>query len=133
MARWVNVLRKTFDHLSEMVNYVMRAEQVGAPQIPKLDDDYKNRVDVIINHWAQRKRGTISSIYREGGMRYIEIAGDKGKRCQIAVDPIDPRVKEFGVHVTDMRSRRKDFSVAIEDLHRKLDEAYNTAQRWLNE
>jgi hypothetical protein len=134
MARWVNVLKKTFDHMSEMVGYAMRATPAESLKKSQLDDEeHKSRIDVVISGWTQKRRGMISSVYREAGMRFIDIEGEKGRRCQISIDPIDLRVKEFGVHVADLQSRRKDYSTDIDNLSHKLDEAYATALRWLNE
>jgi hypothetical protein len=91
-------------------------------------------LDVLINRWAQKRRTLIQAVYKEEGIRHIDFLSEEGNRqCQILIDEPNPRIKEFGLRVTDGKSRKKDFVTNMKDLPKQLDEAFAQAQRWMNE
>jgi hypothetical protein len=97
--------------------------------------DIGKAIDTVISKWAQRRRATISAIYKENESRCIDFHDEANQRYQIWVDPPinDPLNSnpEIGVHAWDYGKRRKDFVSQMNDLPRRLDEAYGIIQKWM--
>ena len=97
--------------------------------------DQGKAIDAVISKWTQRRRAMISAIYKENESRCIDFHDAANHRYQIWVDPPvdDPHNlnPEIGVHAWDFGKRRRDFVSQINDLPRKLDEAYLSLQKWM--
>jgi hypothetical protein len=92
---------------------------------------YKS-IDPIITVWATKHNLIIYTTYRDEEVRSVDLIGSNGHKCQLWIDTPESTGK-VQIHVWDYKKRKHDYKVAIDDLPRCLEEAYETAMKWLNE
>ena len=95
-----------------------------------------SEIDSELNAWSLKHALHIFTQYKDDEVRLTEVIGRAGKKCQIWVAPPD----DAGIFVVTVwnvqkkqAGRTKDFPATKSDIRSKLEEAYQTAQEWLNE
>ena len=92
--------------------------------------DYE-KIDPIIERWANDNRLCVFKEYKEIDVRSIELVDDKGTRFQIWIDPPD-NAGLIGLHVWNFKKKRRDFLVSAIDLNEYLENALRIARSWMN-
>lgn len=92
-------------------------------------------IDPELYAWAAKHGLQIFTWYKEGAVRSTDVVGNAGKKCQIWIDQPD-RPGTFVVNIWNYKKKRakriKQLQASKTDIRDKLEEAYNTAQEWLN-
>lgn len=84
-------------------------------------------LDPTIKNWATAHNLTVSTAYKDGEVRSIELMNPRGKRCQIWIDPPDDKGR-VGVHAWDYQKMRKDSMVQMSALSTCLEDIYAWCQ-----
>ena len=95
-----------------------------------------SEIDPELNAWATKHALHIFTQYRDDEVRLTEVIGRAGKKCHIWVNPPDD-AGTFVVNVWNYKKKQakriKELPASKSDIRTKLEEAYQTAQEWLNE
>ena len=87
-------------------------------------------VDPAIMAWAIKHVLHVYTRYQDVEVRSVDLVGSRGERSQIWIDPPDER-GTIQVHAWDYKTRRQDFTTSISDLPTCLEDAFDTAARWI--
>jgi hypothetical protein len=87
-------------------------------------------IDSVISTWAKNHKLHVYEQYKDEEVRSVEFVGTDGEKCQLWIDPPDPK-GTVQVHLWDYKKRRQDCKVSINDLQACLDTARTTALSWL--
>ena len=92
-------------------------------------------IDSEFYDWAERHGLLIFTKYRDEEVRTTNVVGSGGKKCQIWVDPPDSTgtfVVNIWNYKNNKRAKRiKQLQASKTNINDKLEEAYKTAQEWL--
>lgn len=86
-------------------------------------------VDPILEDWAKIHELIIQKIFKEVEVRSIDMVSPEGKRFQIWIDEPD-QAGNTGVHVWDMKKKKRDFTATKLSLKNMLEAAYQQAHSW---
>ena len=86
-------------------------------------------VDLVLHDWTSRKGLRIYKLYKDTEVRSIEIVSPQGKRFQLWIDE-PSQTGDIGIHIWDMKKKRKDYSASSASFENVLEEAYKQAQSW---
>ena len=91
-------------------------------------------IDPELYAWAANHGLQIFTKYKDEEVRSTDVVGNAGKKCQIWVEPSGKGT--FVVNIWNYKTKRtkrlKQLQASKTDIRDKLEEAYNTAQEWLN-
>src|ERR1700755_3437021 len=93
-------------------------------------------IDPELYRWAAKHGIQIFTKYQDEQVRSTDVVGNAGKKCQIWIDHPD-KTGNFVVNIWNYKTQRakriKQLYASKTDISDKLEEAYKTAQEWLNE
>ena len=93
-------------------------------------------IDPELYDWAAKHGLQIFTEYKDEQVRSTDVVGSAGKKCQIWIDQSD-KAGTFVVNIWNYKTKRakriKQLQASKTDIRDKLEEAYKTAQEWLNE
>lgn len=92
-------------------------------------------IDPELHGWAAKHGLHIFTKYQDEEVRSVNVVGSSGKKCQIWIDQPD-KAGTFVVNIWNYKKKRakriKQLQASKTDIRDKLEEAYDTAQQWLN-
>jgi len=92
-------------------------------------------IDPELYAWAAKHSLHIYTKYQDDEVRSTDVVGSSGKKCQIWLNPPD-KAGTFVVNIWNYgkkhAKRIKELQASKADIGDKLEEAYRTAQEWLN-
>lgn len=88
-----------------------------------------SQIDPILEAWAKRHDLHIYRFFKDEEVRSIDVTRADGRRFQLWLDcPSDDG--ETTIHGWDYRKRKKDLRASLDDLERKLEQAYSEMMAW---